>query len=85
MISLAHSNSERGYLRAVMRGKLLEELERDWRSRREDALGAVRDAAKEGDARPGDGFVDVYEDASVDVAVSVEDRDPYGIMVWRST
>lgn len=85
VISLAHSNSERGYLRAVMRGKLLEELERTWRSRREDALGAVRDAAKEGGAPPGDGFVDIYEDAAVDAAVSVQDRDPYGIMVWRST
>lgn len=85
VVSLAHSNSERGYLRAVMRGKLHEELSRSWQSLREDARGAMRDAAKEGGAEPGDGFVEVYEDAGVEVHVSEMDRDPYGIMLWKST
>ncbi|KAJ5086892.1 hypothetical protein NUU61_008199 [Penicillium alfredii] len=87
VISLAHSNSERGYLRAVMRARLAEDVEDCWRRDREDALGALRDSAKQGGAAiasaSASGELDVYSDGEVEVAVSKADRDPYGIMVWR--
>lgn len=85
VISLAHSNSERGYLRAVMQRKLVKELSVAWQREREIALRASRESAKQGGAAPGSGFEEVYGDGSVDVSVSEADRDPYGIMVWRST
>ncbi|KAJ5168011.1 uncharacterized protein N7482_003605 [Penicillium canariense] len=84
VISLAHSNSERGYLRAVMQSKLQEELSQHWENDRQAALQAIRDAAKQGGATPSASGEEVYEDASVEVSVSNADRDPYGIMIWRS-
>lgn len=85
VISLAHSNSERGYLRAVMQTKLLKELSQCWQKEREMALEAVRDSAKQGGAAPSSSSDEVYQDASVDVSISEADRDPYGIMLWQST
>lgn len=85
VIALAHSNSERGYLRAVMQGKLVKELSIAWQREREAALRASQESAKQGGAAPGAAFEEVYRDASVDVSVSEADRDPYGVMVWRST
>ncbi|EPS33266.1 hypothetical protein PDE_08228 [Penicillium oxalicum 114-2] len=86
VISLAHSNSERGYIRAVMQRKLQEELSRRWESDRQTALKAMQDSAKQGGAAPSTDPVEeeVYRDASVEVSVSEADRDPYGIMIWRS-
>lgn len=82
VISLSHSNSERGYLRAVMQNKLLRELSMAWKSDREEALRAIQDSAKQGGAAPAKA-AGIYEDVEVDVSVSEADRDPYGIMVWR--
>lgn len=84
VISLAHSNSERGYLRAVMQSKLHQELSRCWQSEREAALRAIQDSAKQGGAAPSSASVEVYQDAGVEVIVSETDRDPYGIMIRRS-
>lgn len=83
VISLAHSNSERGYLRAVMQGKLLRELSSSWQAEREAGLRALRESAMQGGAAPCSAFEEVLSDVSVDVSVSEADRDPYGIMVWR--
>lgn len=83
VISLAHSNSERGYLRAVMQTKLLRELSQVWKSDREGALQAIKDSAKQGGAAPTTYTPEVYQDANVEVSVSEADRDPYGIMIWR--
>lgn len=84
VISLAHSNSERGYLRAVMQSKLQEELSQCWKSERQAALQALQDSAKQGGATPAAFGEEVYMDASVEVSVSEADRDPYGIMIWRA-
>ncbi|KAJ5631019.1 uncharacterized protein N7484_011119 [Penicillium longicatenatum] len=80
VISLAHSNSERGYLCAVMRNQLLREVSQTWQSDRKAALQAVQEISKQGGAATGS--QEVYQDASVEVSVSEADRDPYGIMVW---
>jgi putative NIF3 family GTP cyclohydrolase 1 type 2 len=84
VISLSHSNSERGYIRAVMQRKLQDELSQRWESDRQAALQAIKDTAKQGGATPSAVGEEVYNDASVEVSVSDADRDPYGIMIWRS-
>ncbi|KAL2811110.1 GTP cyclohydrolase 1 type 2/Nif3 [Aspergillus granulosus] len=70
VIALAHSNTERGYLKAVMREKLEGVLKQEWESLR-----------KEGSVVSPEGLKEVYEDADIEVHVSEKDRDPFGIMV----
>ncbi|KAE8310206.1 FAD binding domain-containing protein [Aspergillus transmontanensis] len=74
VVALAHSNTERGYLRAVMREKLEGVLKKEWEVQRAEAL-----KASEGD----EGLVEVLKDGACEVHVSESDRDPYGIMVRR--
>lgn len=69
VISLFHSNSERGYLKDVMRGKLQEELEGEW------------EAVRQGGRLGSDGGA--LDDAGVRVDVSEKDRDPYGIVLFQ--
>ncbi|KAL6239085.1 hypothetical protein BDW75DRAFT_199553 [Aspergillus navahoensis] len=70
VVALAHSNTERGYLRAVMKDKLEGVLKREWAELR----------TQEGEGAEA-GLKEVYEDGACDVHVSEKDRDPYGIMV----
>jgi putative NIF3 family GTP cyclohydrolase 1 type 2 len=73
VVALAHSNTERGYLRAVMKDKLEGVLKGEWAElRTEEGKGA--DAV----------LNEVYEDEMCEVHVSEKDRDPYGIMVRRA-
>ncbi|KAJ5087388.1 hypothetical protein N7456_011004 [Penicillium angulare] len=83
VISLAHTNSERGYLRAVMQDQLIRQVSQVWQNERKSALQAIQDNAKQGGASSTSSFEEVYQDSSVEVSVSEVDRDPYGIMVWR--
>lgn len=70
VVALAHSNTERGYLKAAMKDRLVKVLSGEWEElRREEG----KDAA--------DGLKEVYEDSNCEVHVSEKDRDPYGIMV----
>ena len=76
VISLFHSNSERGYLHGVMKGDLEQKLKQEWEK--------VRLAMKEeggGKEGWGDGVEEILEDEGIDVEVSVRDRDPFGIVV----
>ncbi|RAL09621.1 Nif3-like dinuclear metal center hexameric protein [Aspergillus homomorphus CBS 101889] len=73
VVALAHSNTERGYLRAVMREKLAKEVEAVWADQRRSCAAADEV----------EGWKEVLGDASCEVAVSEKDRDPYGIMVRR--
>lgn len=74
VISLSHTNSERGYLRSVMQPKLLDEVMKQWEQSASlesgnDEIGVIRNLAK--------------DQGTVEVSVSQTDRDPYGIMIWR--
>lgn len=74
VISLSHTNSERGYLRSVMQPKLLDEVTKQWEQSvsleaGNDEIGVIRTLAK--------------DQGAVEVSVSDADRDPYGIMIWR--
>jgi len=75
VVSLFHSNSERGYLWSVMKSKLERALEEEWRAVREE----MAKAAHKGGAR--EDMAAVLNDESVRVEVSEQDRDPYGIVV----
>ena len=72
VISLFHSNSERGYLDGVMRELLEAELQKRWKEGRN--VGADDDSLKE-----------ILEDESVTVVVSRRDRDPFGIVVLQES
>lgn len=80
VVSLSHSNTERGYLHAVMRERLQGALREEWEALRKDGMQAVKESAKE---VAGEGLVELYKDAEAVVDVSEEDRDPYGIMIRR--
>ncbi|KAF2134470.1 NGG1p interacting factor 3 [Dothidotthia symphoricarpi CBS 119687] len=68
VISLFHSNSERGFLDAVLRGQLEGQVETEWDAVREES----------GDD---EGLREALEDEEIEVVVSEVDRDPYGIVV----
>ncbi|KAF7502992.1 hypothetical protein GJ744_004753 [Endocarpon pusillum] len=87
VVGLFHSNSERGFLHAVMRPKLEGLLKEEWGRVRGEYL---EKGDKDGDG-DGDGPVvneeleDALADESVNVEVSRVDRDPYGIVVLEGS
>ncbi|EER23376.1 hypothetical protein CPC735_047460 [Coccidioides posadasii C735 delta SOWgp] len=74
VISLFHSNSERGYLHDVMRGKLEEALRLEWGQMIEDLADLPETASS--------GMANTLNDPSVEVKVSECDKDPYSIVAW---
>lgn len=79
VVALAHSNTERGYLRAVMRAKLADAVQKEWEVLRSEGLRTLG-GGEEGVV---DALQKAYGDAESYVDVSERDRDPYGIMVRR--
>lgn len=69
VICMNHSNSERAYLGAVMKGLLEAEIEKVWKAAREGNEG-----------KGGEG----WEDDKFSVDVSKKDRDPFGYVVRSS-
>ncbi|ERF71261.1 hypothetical protein EPUS_05313 [Endocarpon pusillum Z07020] len=90
VVGLFHSNSERGFLHAVMRGRLEGLLKEEWARVRAQYLER---GDKEGEDGDGDGdravvneeLEDALADESVNVEVSRVDRDPYGIVVLEGS
>lgn len=68
VISLFHSNSERGFLSEVLMEQLEGQVEQEWTALREEEAG--NEELKE-----------ALADEEFDVVVSEVDRDPYGIVV----
>ena len=90
VLTLFHSNSERGYLRAVMRGKLESQLKDQWETVRQEysngehlseSAGGAPGAAK----LVGEDLEDALADESVNVEVSEVDRDPFGLVVLQGS
>jgi hypothetical protein len=72
VITLFHSNSERGFLHAVLRDQLEKRLKEEWdRVREEDKSG--KDVSEE--------LLNLLNDDEVVVEISEQDRDPYGIVI----
>lgn len=83
VISLFHSNSERGFLAEVLRGQLEETVMEEWKKVREEEMKRLSDEADlnadiEHDIRA------ALEENDFDIEVSEVDRDPYGIVVLKS-
>ena len=76
VISLFHSNSERGYLHSVLQPQLEKKLKSEWESLRNELKSS--NGGKEGWE---DGIEEILEDEGAEVAVSEVDRDPFGIVV----
>ncbi|KAJ5972105.1 NGG1p interacting factor 3 NIF3 [Penicillium vulpinum] len=86
VISLSHTNSERGYLRSVMQPKLFAEVTNQWNLAWIEAERTIsyRERFSEAQLAAASqirGLCNTQGD--VEVSVSQTDRDPYGIMVWR--
>ena len=75
VITLFHSNTERGFLHNVMKEKLAGVLREEWHRMRTE----VRDEGVDGD-----GWEEALEDEEVLVEVSERDRDPFGIVILQS-
>lgn len=77
VVSLFHSNSERGYLGSVMKNKLTATLKGEWqRIRREGSDNVSKHLVEE--------WQDALQDDDVQVEVSEQDRDPYGMVLLQS-
>lgn len=75
VITLFHSNTERGFLHSVLRQQLSDAVREEWEWLRQEEKG-MRRTSKE--------VRRALEDASVDVDVSERDRDPFGIVILKS-
>ncbi|KAL5120909.1 hypothetical protein ACEQ8H_001096 [Pleosporales sp. CAS-2024a] len=70
VISLFHSNSERGFLAEVLLGQLEEAIGTEW--------GKVREEDKHNDS-----MKEALAEDDFEIVVSEVDRDPYGILVLK--
>ncbi|KAL8663846.1 MAG: hypothetical protein Q9202_003532 [Teloschistes flavicans] len=76
VITLFHSNSERGFLSSVLKHKLTATLKEEWeRVRKEEAEGEQLT----------DEWEDAIKDEDVLVECSASDRDPYGVVILESS
>ncbi len=71
VISLFHSNSERGFLADVLKGQLEETVHEEWSKLREEEKGSEE-------------LKEALAEEEFEIVVSEVDRDPYGIVVLKS-
>ena len=79
VVTLFHSNSERGFLSSVLKDKLTKVLTDEWER--------LRNKTKEeldGQAELHEHWEDALKDDDVLVEVSESDRDPFGIVILQS-
>ena len=80
VVTLFHSNTERGFLGSVLKEKLTGVLREEWRRLREEVRGEINsnwDLAEE--------WEDALSDEDVLVECSERDRDPFGIVILQSS
>lgn len=76
VVTLFHSNTERGFLHSVLKEKLTTILRREWDS--------VREEVAEGEDLSSE-WEDAVHDENVVVEVSERDRDPFGIVILQAS
>ena len=81
VVTLFHSNTERGFLSAVMKPRLEEVLREEWDKIRRGSGG---DKDEELEGRDED-WEEALKDDGVLVEVSERDRDPFGIVILQSS
>lgn len=80
VVTLFHSNTERGFLSSVLKDKLTGVLKEEWKRVREEVKGEINsnwDLADE--------WEDALNDEDVLVECSERDRDPFGIVILQSS
>ena len=80
VVTLFHSNTERGFLSSVLKDKLTAVLKEEWKRVREEVKGEVDsnwDLSEE--------WEDALKDEDVLVECSERDRDPFGIVILQSS
>ena len=76
VITLFHSNTERGFLHNVMKPQLLATLRDEWIK--------VRHEESKREDLPED-WEDAIQDETIEIEVSKADRDPYGIVILQNS
>lgn len=76
VVTLFHSNTERGYLDSVMRPGLLEALNDEW-------IIVQQEESERDD--PEKNWGAIIADKTIQVSISAIDRDPYGIVVLQNS
>ncbi|MCJ1471329.1 NGG1 interacting factor [Pseudocyphellaria aurata] len=76
VVTLFHSNTERGFLHSVLKEKLTRVLRREW--------DRVREEVAEGEDLSSE-WEDAVHDEDVLVEVSERDRDPFGIVILQAS
>lgn len=79
VVTLFHSNSERGFLSSVLKDKLTKVLKEEWEKLRNEAQQEL-----DGQAELNEHWEDALKDDDVLVEVSESDRDPFGIVILQS-
>ena len=80
VVTLFHSNTERGFLSSVLKGKLTEKIQEEWKTVREEV---EREREEDGVLTPE--WEDALKDEYVLVEVSERDRDTFGIVILQSS
>lgn len=82
VVTLFHSNSERGFLRTVMKNKMEETLWNEWEAvRKEFSAGHWQSSSGAGGRLDAKELQEAFADESVKVEVSTVDRDPFGLVL----
>ena len=76
VVTLFHSNTERGFLSSVLKEKLTKVLRGEWDKLR-------KSVSKRGDLTPE--WEDALKDDDILVEVSERDRDPFGIVILQAS
>jgi len=79
VVQVFHSNSERGYLKEVMKGKLEEELVREGQRMAEEGIDGVDEGYQGVWKETAEGL----QNEKFEVVASEVDRDPFGILVLK--
>ncbi|KAL9100034.1 MAG: hypothetical protein Q9163_004551 [Psora crenata] len=79
VVTLFHSNTERGFLSSVLQQKLTRTLKEEWERVRQEVKGEL-----DGKAELNGEWEDAVKDEDVLVEVSERDRDPFGVVILQS-
>ncbi|MCJ1307774.1 hypothetical protein MMC25_001422 [Agyrium rufum] len=85
VVTLFHSNTERGFLHSVMKARLERELEKQWKLVREEELQKLREGGQGGVEGLNEEWEDGLLDESILVDVSERDRDPFGVVILQDS
>jgi len=76
VITLFHSNTERGFLHSVLKPQLEQAVKDEWATVRLREKTQQRDMSED--------YLEALDDDHVEIQVSEIDRDPYGVMISKA-